>query len=105
MISTRVKNLLAQEKQYFKDYLQEKISKRIEPIIVEHYPENDQYTIHARVEKFNKHNAYSFELTIKVPHGEFLASEVKHNINEVMDIVVDKMETQINKHFKKLVRE
>ena len=100
----RLKNISDTDKDLFNSYLEEKL-RRISPILEDHYPDSDAVTVDVRLERFNKHNAYSFQITIDMPHGKFLAAEVKHNIKEVMDIVMDKIELQLNKHFKKLARE
>lgn len=98
-----VKNLTEPEMEQFHSYLEAKLE-RITPILESHFPDDDAVTVDARIRKHEKHSAFDLEFGVNIPHGKFYSKEVKHSITEVLDLAVDKIESQMDKHFKKMKR-
>ncbi len=99
-----IKNLTEPEMEQFHSYLEAKLG-RLAPVLESHYPDEDAVKVDARIRKHERHSAFELELVINMPHGKFISKETKHSITEVLDLTTDRLETQMNKHFKKLIRE
>lgn len=99
-----VKNLTEPEMAQFHSYLDAKLA-RFTPVLDSHYPDEDAVKVDARIRKHERHSAFELELVVSMPNGKFLSKETKHSITEVLDLTADRLESQMNKHFKKLIRE
>ncbi|MBU0981938.1 HPF/RaiA family ribosome-associated protein [Patescibacteria group bacterium] len=98
------KNLNETDKKKFLEYLEEKMQ-RIKPFMEAHYPDPDTVKAACRIQRHERHNAYEITFDITAPRGgKFNTKVVKHNINEAMDLAVDKLEDQVREHFKILTR-
>lgn len=99
-----VKNLTEPEMEQFHSYLGAKLE-RFKPVLESHYPDEDAVKVDARIRKHERHSAFELELVFNMPHGKFHSKETKHSITEVLDLTTDRLETQMNKHFKKMIGE
>lgn len=103
LVQTHVKNLTEPEKEQFEAYLEKKIE-RLKTILEAHYPDYDTIKLDVHMEKHEKHTAFEVELVLHLPKSSpLVAQEVKHTITEPMDSATSKLETQMVKHFKRLM--
>lgn len=99
-----VKNLTVPEEEQFHSYLEAKLA-RLRPTLESHYPDQDGVKVDARIRKHDRHSAFEFEMVVNLPKRKIMSKETKHSITEVLDFTTDRVETQMSKHFKKLIRE
>lgn len=103
-VQKRIKNLTEPEKEQFEAYLDKKLEAFM-PLLDAHHPEVDEVVLTANIQKHDKHTAFEFDYVLELPKTRLVAGEVKHSITESLDFATDKLEQQLVKHFKKLVRE
>lgn len=103
-VQKRIKNLTEPEKAQFETYLDKKLA-TLMPLLDAHYPVEDEVIVNANIQKHDKHTAFEFSYVFEMPKARLAASETKHSITESLDFATDKLEQQLVKHFKKLVRE
>lgn len=100
-IKKQVENLTEPEVQQFNAYLNQKLG-RIESFMSEHFPDEDTVLLLAKIERFEKHTAFCFEVKLTVPgFHPFVLKEVKHSVTEPMDLVFDRLDQMIHKEFDK----
>ncbi|MFA5855274.1 MAG: hypothetical protein WC846_03265 [Candidatus Gracilibacteria bacterium] len=103
-VKKQIKNLTEPEQAQFEEYLDKKLI-AIAPVVESHYPDSDTAKATAKIQKFDKHSAFEFSYVFELPKKRFVSREVKHTITEAMDSATEKMEQQIVKHFKRLVKD
>ena len=105
LVHTHTKNLSAEEKAKFEDYLGQKL-KRIQGFIEAHHPDEDTVKLDVHMQKHDKHTAFECEFVLHLPrtHTPLFSKEVKHTITEPMDSAISTLEGRLTKHFKKKAR-
>jgi len=89
------KNLSEAEAKLFNDYVEKKVS-QFEGLL-DKYP-SDAVTLRVLIEKFEKHDAFSVEMTLSLPKLDTMkASEASHNITKALDLSKDRLVAQIKK--------
>ncbi|MDX9971157.1 MAG: HPF/RaiA family ribosome-associated protein [Candidatus Gracilibacteria bacterium] len=96
------KNLSDTEAKKFKEYTEKKVS-QFEGLF-EAY-DSDSVSLKVNIEKFEKHDAFSVDMTLSMPRSENLvASEASHLLTKALDLSKDRLVAQIKK-IKELKRE
>jgi ribosomal subunit interface protein len=89
------KNLSETEAKQFNEYVEKKVA-QIESLL-EVYPEGS-VIMKVLIEKFEKHDAFSVEMSLALPGEEkLMASEASHNITKALDLSKDRLVAQIKK--------
>jgi ribosome-associated translation inhibitor RaiA len=89
------KNLTNREEKAFLTYVNDKIT----PInnLLTKFSKDAQF-LKISIEKFNKHDAYEVEFSLKLPTKSMVAKETSHTITKAVDLAKDRMISQIKKH-------
>lgn len=93
-VRTQFKNTTAKEQELFLGYLEPKLE-QISALLT-HFPD-DAVTFDARVDKFDKHDAFEVEFSLKMPSKTFQAKEASHAITKAIDLSKDRLISQIKK--------
>lgn len=89
------KNLSDAESTKFKEYTEKKVS-QFEGLFEAF--DSDSVTLRVNVEKFEKHDAFSVDMTLSMPRAEKLvASEASHLLTKALDLSKDRLVAQIKK--------
>lgn len=96
------RNLTEAEAEKFKEYAEKKVS-QFEGLF-EAY-DRDSVTLRINIEKFEKHDAFSVDMTLSMPRSEnIVATEASHLLTKALDLSKDRLVAQIKK-IKELKRE
>lgn len=88
------KNMSSGDEGALRDYVFSKLPK-IEKLF-QRVPQ-DGALLHVRAERFQKHNAYDVELTLKCGGKTFTAQEASHLITKAVDWAKDRLDMQLKK--------
>jgi ribosome-associated translation inhibitor RaiA len=93
-----------------KDQLETQLAKkmpRLRRLLDAHHPAEDEVKVDVHVKASAKKKDFECEYVMELPrvHQALVAKETSTSVTEGLDAITQKMETQITKHFKKLVRE
>ncbi|MBT3704961.1 hypothetical protein HOG17_04245 [Candidatus Peregrinibacteria bacterium] len=93
-VTNTYKNLSKQEQEIFDNYIPSKL-KQINGLLQKF--QEDAVLLDCTIEKFDKHDAYSVELILKMPMKTLKAKETSHTILKAIDLSKDRMIIQIKK--------
>lgn len=96
------KDLDNKEEELLREYFEKKLPN------IEKYLQNfgdDAATLNLNLSRFEKHNAYSCELILKLPKKTIVSKEASHSINKSIDFAKDRLIRQIVKHDASLKKE
>jgi len=82
------------EQELFDNYFDSKL-KQLETL-VKKYPD-DAVMLEAKMEKFDKHDAYDVELILTFPANKIKSNEASHTIMKAVDLAKDRLVIQLKK--------
>lgn len=93
------KHLSSAEELQFNEYALDKTSV-FEPLLTKFSQDNK--ILHLHIEKFEKHDAFKYEMRLVLPSKELIATETSHNITKAVDLAQDRLTRQLKRHIAQL---
>ncbi len=105
-IILHTEGLSAPEKDQIETQLAKKMP-RLRRLLDAHHPAEDEVKVDVHIKASAKKKDFECEYVMDLPrtHQALVAQDRSETLAEGLDSITQKMETQITKHFKKLVRE